>query len=63
MIVENNSEQRWETLFILQINIMAESGIQVKGLKEYTVAVEVNKVVTLQINIVAESGIQVKLLR
>ena len=52
-----------KNVFILQINIVAESGIQVKRLKEYTVAVEVNKVVTLQINIVAESGIQVKPLR
>ena len=39
---------------------MAESGLQVKRLKEYTVGVEVKKLVTLQINIVAESGIQVK---
>ena len=49
-----------KNVFILQINIVAESGIQVKRLKEYTVGVEVKKLVTLQINIVAESGIQVE---
>ena len=46
-------------LVTLQINIVAESAIQVKRLKEYTVAVEVKKLVTLQINIVSHSRIQV----
>ena len=35
MIVINNSKQRWENVFILQINIVAKSGIKVKRLREY----------------------------
>ena len=47
-------------LVTLQIHIVDESRIQVKRLKEDTVAVEVKKLVNLQINIVAESGMQVR---
>ena len=42
-------------VIILQINIVAESEIQVKRLREYIFGVEVKKLVTLQILIVAES--------
>ena len=42
------------------MNIVAESGIQVKRLKEYIVGDDEKKHVTPQINIVAESGIQVR---
>ena len=47
----------------LQINIVAESGIQVKQLRSLMFGDEVKKLVTLQIYIVAESEIQVKRLR
>ena len=40
-------------LVTLQILIVAESGIQVKRLREYIVGNDEKKVVTLQINIVA----------
>ena len=49
-----------KNVLILQINIVAESGIQVKRLKEYTVGVEVKKLVTLQVHIVSQSRIQVR---
>ena len=39
---------------------MAESGIEVKRLREYIIGDEVKKVITLQKNIRAESGIQMK---
>ena len=51
MIVINNSKQRWENVFILHINIVAESGIQVKRLREYIVRDQVKKLATLQIHI------------
>ena len=53
MIVINNSKQRWEN--ILQINIVAESGIQVKRLREYIFGDEVKKLVILQIHIISQS--------
>ena len=55
MIVINNSKQRWENVFILQINIVAESGIQVKRLREYKFGDEVKKLVILQIHIISQS--------
>ena len=55
MIVINNSKQRWENVFILQINIVAESGIQVKRLREYIFGDEVKKLVILQIHIISQS--------
>ena len=49
-------------LVTLQIHIVAESRIQVKRLKEDTVAVEVKKLVNLQIYNVSQSRIQVRCL-
>ena len=43
-----------------QIKFMAESGIQVKRLREFIVGDDVKKLVTFQISIVSKSGIQVK---
>ena len=45
-----------------QIYSVAQTGIRVERLKEYTVGVEVKKLVTLYIHTVAESG-QVKRLK
>ena len=41
MVVINNIEQRWKNLFIILIHIVAESGLQVKRLKEYIIGYEV----------------------
>ena len=60
MLNINNSEQRWRNVFILLIHIMAESGLQVKRMKEYTVGVEVKNLVNLQIHNVSQSRIQVR---
>ena len=58
MIVVNNSKQRWENVFILQINIVAKSGIKVKRLREYIFGDEMKKLVILQIHIVSQSRVQ-----
>ena len=58
MIVINNSKQRWENVFILQINIVAKSGIKVKRLREYIFGDEMKKLVILQIHIVSQSRVQ-----
>ena len=55
MIVVNNSKKDGKNVFILQINFVAESGKQVKRLREYIVGYELKKLVTVQMNIVAES--------
>ena len=47
-------------LVTIQICIVAESGIQVKRLREYIDGVEVKKIVTLQIHIVSQSRILVR---
>ena len=47
-------------LVTLQINIVSESGIQGKRLKENIVGVEEKKLVTLQIHIGSQSRIQVR---
>ena len=44
-----------KNVIILHINIVAESGKQVKQLREYIDGVEVKNLVTLQILIVAEA--------